>query len=223
MSAPAPARIPDAHKSAFWIYGVTAMVMREPLSIFVHDLSTIGPAVPSVQLEGLRVFVVFLFLTSQFLAAGIFFDRVYLEPDSAAQFPHRSYPVDFISRMVELLVAVAAAGAVGIHTRHIGGLAPFTMLVAILLLVQPVWLVLAKIAGYSTVPELIPAARASALAFLLADAAYMSMYVLHFTPGEADAAALTVVIVVISVRLASLIRSYGHSPTGTRNPEGEIK
>jgi hypothetical protein len=220
MSAPAPARIPDAHKSAFWIYGVTAMVMREPLSIFVHDLSSTGPANPGVQLEGLRVFLVFLFLTCQFLSAGIFFDRVYLEPNSSAQFPHRSYPVDFISRMIELLVAVAAAGAVGIHARHIGGLAPFTMLVAILLLLQPVWLVVAKTAGYSTVSELIPAARVSALAFLLGDAIYMSMLALHFEPAKADAAALFSVVVVISARLAVQIRSYGHSPgdEGLKNP-----
>jgi hypothetical protein len=220
MSAPAPARIPDAHKSAFWIYGVTAMVMREPLSIFIHDLSSTGPANPGVQLEGLRVFAVFLFLTCQFLSAGTFFDRVYLEPNSAAQFPRRSYPVDFISRMIELLVAVAAAGAVGIHTRHIGGLAPFTMLIALLLLLQPVWLFLAKAAGYSTISELVPAARVSALAFLLAVAVYVSMLALHFAPSKADAAALILVVVAISARLALQIRSYGYSSGGQTSHEG---
>ena len=216
MSSPAapPARIPDSHKSAFWIYGVTAMVMREPLSVFIKDLSATGPASPAVQLEFLRVLVVFLFLSRQFLAAGVFFDRVYLQPDSAALFPRRSYPLDFITRMIELLVAVGASTAVGIHTRHVGGLSPFTILTALLLLLQPVWLVLAWIANYSSAPEIAPAARANALTFLLADAIYMTMYAINAGPAKADAAALLSVVIVISLRLAAQVQSYGLAPGG---------
>jgi hypothetical protein len=211
---PAPARIPDSHKSAFWIYGVTAMVMREPLSVFVKDLSSAGPSSLTVQLEWLRLLVVFLFLSRQFLAAGVFFDRVYLQPDSAARFPRRSYPVDFITRMIELLVAVAASTAVGIHTRQIADLAPFTILTVLLLLLQPVWLAVARLARYSTVPEIAPSARANFFIFMLAGLIYVVLGALHLGPAKADAASLTSVIILISIRLTAQIQSYGQSPGG---------
>ena len=202
-------RIPDSHKSAFWIYGVTALVMREPLSVLIRDTSALGLVNPTVQLEALRVVLVFLILSRLFLGAGVYFDRVYLQPESAGHFPRRSYPVDFLSTLMELLVAVGASTAVGIHTRHIGGLAPFSILIAILLLFEPLKLALAWAGNYSTVAEIAPTARANAIAFLLADAIYMTLHIMGFGPAWADAAALTAVAVCTLFLLLSQIRTYG--------------
>lgn len=205
---PEAQRIPDSHKQAFWIYGVTAMIMREPLSVAVHGLAAGGMSARA-QLEVLRVLIVFAFLTSQFLAAGVFFDRVYLRPDSAERFARRSYPVDFLTRLIEVLVAVAASTAVGIHSRHLGGLSPFAMVTAVLLLVQPIWLVLARSLGYSTVSELMPGARSAAVAFLAADAVFMTLRVLGLGSGWTEAGALGVVLALVLVRLARQIQTYG--------------
>ena len=204
-----PERIPDSHKNAFWIYGVTAMVMREPLSVLVRDASAQGFASPIVQLESLRVLVVFLILSRVFMGAGVYFDRVYLQPESAANFPRRNYAADFLATLTELLVAVGASTAVAIHTRSIGGLTPFSILIALLLVSEPLKLLGTRLAGYSTVAEIAPAARASAIAFLLADAVYMTMRVLGFGPVRTEAAALTAVAVCTAIRLLDQIRTYG--------------
>ena len=202
-------RIPDSHKNAFWIYGVTGMVMREPLSVLVRDASAQGFASPIVQLESLRVLVVFLILSRVFMGAGVYFDRVYLQPESAANFPRRNYAADFLATLTELLVAVGASTAIAIHTRSIGGLTPFSILIALLLVSEPLKLLGTRLAGYSTVAEIAPAARASAIAFLLADAVYMTMRVLGFGPVRTEAAALTAVAVCTAIRLLDQIRTYG--------------
>jgi hypothetical protein len=190
------------------------MVMREPLSVLVRDLSQTGIGTAAVQLEVIRVAVVLLFLTRQFLAAGVYFDRVYLQPESAVRFPRRSYPVDFISRMAELLVAVAASTAVGIHTRYAAGLAPFTMITALLLLLQPLWFLQAKAAHYTAVSEIAPIARANLWHFALGAAIYFAIYATNLGPAKADAIALLAVVVLIATGLATQIRDYGHATQG---------
>lgn len=208
-------RIPDSHKNAFWIYGVTSMVMREPLGVLVRDSSAQGFASPIVQLEALRVLVVFLLLTRVFMSAGVYFDRVYLQPESAANFPRRNYAADFLATLTELLVAVGASTAIAIHTRSIGGLTPFSILIAILLVSEPLKLLATRLAGYSTVAEIAPAARASAIAFLLADATYMTMRVLGFSPVRTDVAALSAVAVCTAIHLLNQVRTYGSMTPAT--------
>ncbi len=202
-------RIPDSHKNAFWIYGVTGMVMREPLSIVIRDASALGIVNPTVQLEALRVVLIFLILSRLFLGAGIYFDRVYLQPESYLEFPRRSYPVDFLSTLMELLVAVGASSTVGNHARHMGGLAPYTMLVAVLLLFEPLKLAFGWANNYSTVAVSAPTARANAIAFLLADALYVTMHLTGFGPSWADAAALAAVAVCTLYLLLTQIQTYG--------------
>ena len=104
---------------------------------------------------------------------------------------------------------MGASTAVGIQTRHIGGLAPFSILIAILLLFEPLKLALTWACNYSTVAEIAPTARANAIAFLLADAIYMTLHIMGFGPAWADAAALTAVAVCTLFLLLSQIRTYG--------------
>lgn len=207
--SPPPARIPDSHKNAFWIYGVTAMVMREPLGVVVRSVSTDGIANRAVQVECLRLAVILLILSRQFLTAGTFFDRVYLGPDSAEKFPRRSYPLDFLTRLMEMLVAVAMATAVGLEAFPQGGLTPFTILTGILLLLEGVWLLVARVARYSTVGEIAPTARANAVAFLLSALLYVAARASRFRPDAADIVFLSVVVLFSAFQLAGQIRSYG--------------
>jgi hypothetical protein len=204
-------RIPDSHKNAFWIYGVTAMIMQGPLSVVVRGLSAQGIGNRAVQVEGLRLVVVFLILSRQFLAAGVFFDQVYLQSDAAVKFPSRSYPVDFLMRLTELLIAVAASTAVGLDPYPQKGLATFTILAGILLLLESLWLAVARGAGYSTASLISPVARANALAFLICAALYGAIRWAGAETWIADAVVLCALILFTAIQLARQIRTYGRT------------
>jgi hypothetical protein len=161
MASPTPPRVPDLHKSAFWIYGVTAMVMREPFSIVLRHAATAGWQDSAVQLEALRALIVLALLSRQFLAAGIYFDRVYLQPDSAERYPRRNYPFDFLFGMGELLLAVAASTVVGTAS------AIFCALAALILLTDLVWLFVSRALSYATVKKIAPGAVFNGLTLLV--------------------------------------------------------
>src|SRR5258708_37830669 len=208
VEAPA-SRIPDSHKNAFWIYGVTAMIMREPLAVVVRDLSTKGIADTGVRMECLRTAVVLLILSRQFLSAGAFFDRVYLQPDSAARFPRRSYPVDFLTRLAELLMAVAASTTIALETSVLVGLTTFTVLTLVLLLLDGVWLAIARLARYSTIQEIAPIAHANFLAWSLCAISFAAVRAAGFRLPLAGAVILGEVFLFTGFQMALQIRSYG--------------
>ena len=107
--------VSNLERSAFWIYGVTAMIMREPMSTLLRHGSTAGWGDPLIRVETLRVLVVLVFLSRLFLAAGLHFEIVFMRPESAKLFPKRSYPVDFLAGLGQLLVGVAASTVVSLH------------------------------------------------------------------------------------------------------------
>jgi hypothetical protein len=142
-------RISDLQRSAFWIYGITAMVMREPFGIIVRHSTEAGWGNWQVRLEVLRVLVILLLLSRLFLVSGLYFEQVYMQPDSADRYPKRSYPIDFLAGLKQFLVGAAATTTVAMHQRVAGEFAPFTMLVALFLLVDAGWLAVAKLRGFS--------------------------------------------------------------------------
>ena len=145
MSQPsAPARVSDLHKSAFWIYGVTAMVMREPLGIVLRHASAAGVRDPAVLGEILRTALVLALMSRLFLSSGLYFDRVYLRPDSGVRFPRRSYPVDFLAGLLQFLLAVGASTVIA------GPVPTFALTVAGFLLFDLAWLALSGLLGYAT-------------------------------------------------------------------------
>jgi hypothetical protein len=208
--APAP-RVPDSHKNAFWIYGVTAMILREPLAIVTRDVTAKGFSEHAVQMECLRMLAVLLVLSRQFLSAGVYFDRVYLQPDSAAKFPRRSYPLDFLTRLADLLAAVAASTVVGGNIFSFAGLTPFVLVMALLFVLDGVWLAVAKAAQFSTVTELSSPARASMGVFALCLALYAGARIGNIAPETLDAALLLVIVVSTMIQLGSQIRAYGRA------------
>ncbi len=209
--SPPSARISDLHKSAFWIWGVTAMIMREPLAVVIRHVSTEGIGSQTTQLVCLRTALILLILSRQFLAAGIYFDRVYMRPDSAARFPSRNYPFDFITRLMEMLVAVAASTAAGLDSRGPGGLSPFMILTAVMLLLEGVWLLIAHTAKYATVPEISPVARNNFQAFLLFAVLDCGALAAGSTVRQAELLVLSAIVLFTGYQLAGQIRSYGQS------------
>jgi hypothetical protein len=191
-STPA-ARVPDLHKSAFWIYGVTAMVMREPLATVLRHGASSGWNDPAVHLESLRALIVLAMLSRQFLAAGIYFDRVYLQPEAAERYPRRNYPFDFLFGMGELLLAVGASTVVGI------GSATFDVLTALILLADPLWLLLSRLLNYATLGKIAPGATFNGLTLLI---------VAPVTVVVGEAAGYTALLLATTLHMARLVSTY---------------
>jgi len=161
-----PARIADLHKSAFWIYGITAMVMREPVALVVRHAASAGVTNSDVQAELLRTVIVLGMMSRLFLAAGLYFDEVYLRPDSASRFIRRSYPIDFMAGMLHFLLAMGASTVIA------GAPAAYAAMVAIYFLFEPVRWAAAAAMRYSAASLLAGPALTSTLSCLLWAAAY---------------------------------------------------
>lgn len=190
---PPIARVPDLHKSAFWIYGVTAMVMREPLSIVLRHAAAAGWGDAGVHLEALRALIVWMLLSRQFSVLGIYFDRVYLQPDSAARYPRRSYPIDFLLGIGAVLASVGAAGLVGTP----GPL--FAIVAGVALGWDVVWLALAKVMGHTSVGLMAP----NTLISLGMMAVFAAAYAL-----TSEFTATAVLLVMILLHLGRLMGDY---------------
>lgn len=206
---PSPARIPDSHKNAFWIWGVTAMVMREPIGIAARRIFESGLSDPAAQLTALRTLIALLILSRQFLDAGIFFDRVYLRPDSYEKFPHRSYPTDFITRLLELLTVVAASSLVGVQGQVSGWISPFLILTAVMLSAPAVWLGVAIVAGFSTRSGIESSARFNAAALAAGAAAGSLAAAAGLSLWWSEILALVAVAVLTAGHLGRTIVAYG--------------
>jgi hypothetical protein len=200
-------RISDFHKSAFWIYGVTAMVMREPFATVIRHTSAAGLADWQVRLELLRVVVVLMLMARLFLASGLYFDEVYLQEGSAGRFPRRSYPVDFLAGLMQFLTIVAGSTVVALHDRSRWGLSVFAILVAAFLLFDAVWIALSKVLGFSTTREI--AGRATFGSAALTIAVLAGMASLDAVLAEQTAFACLLVLTLFD--MTKLVREYDTS------------
>lgn len=185
-------------RSAFWIYGVTAMILREPLGVLFRHASSSGWSDGLVRLEALRTALVIVLLSRLFLAAGQHFEVVYSQPDSAERYPRRNYPADFLTGMMQLLIAVAASTTVALHT---GEPSMFAALASAVLLSDAGWLSVAVLLRQSAVPRL--AKRAGVGAAILAAGALAGALT------NSEMAALGVAVLLASLDAAGLIRNYG--------------
>ncbi len=200
--------VSNLERSAFWIYGVTAMIMREPMSTLLRHGSTAGWGDPLIRVETLRVLVVLVFLSRLFLAAGLHFEIVFMRPESAKLFPKRSYPVDFLAGLGQLLVGVAASTVVSLHPAGPDGVAIFNFLAGSFLLADVLWLVVTALLGYSALREV--ARRASLGAGILAlSLAFATLTrVAGAGPVIADEVMLLSMLLLSSADAAMLIGRY---------------
>jgi hypothetical protein len=126
------------------------MVMREPFGLIIRHTTDAGLGNWQVRLEWLRVFVILLLLARLFLISGLYFEAVYMQSNSSERHPRRSYPIDFLAGLAQFLVAAAATTAVGTHARIAGQIAPFTLVIAVFLLLDAGWMIVAKFRGFSS-------------------------------------------------------------------------
>jgi hypothetical protein len=201
-----PGRISDLHKSAFWIYGVTAMVMREPFATVIRHTAAAGFSDWQVRLELVRVAVVLILMARIFLASGLYFDEVYLREDSGARFPRKSYPVDFLAGLMQFLIIVAASTVVTLHSRSRLGISVFALLVIAFLLFDAGWIALSALLRLSTTREIAGRATFGAAGFILVVWAGFAM-----AQGDAvlaDQTAFAGLIVLTLFEMSRLVRQY---------------
>jgi len=200
-------RISDLQRSAFWIYGVTAMVMREPLGLVIRHISDAGLRNWQVRLELLRIAVILLLLSRLFLFSGLYFEQVFMQPDSAERYPRRSYPIDFLNGLSQFLVATAATTAIGLHVRIAGWFAPFTLLVYVFLLADWIWLAVAKARRFSSAPLIASWAASNAVIVIASAVAGGIALLAGADPVFAGQTALAVIAVITLWRIFKLIQA----------------
>lgn len=203
--------VSSLEKSAFWIYGVTAMVMREPFASTLRHAATAGLGDWQVQLEILRVAVVLMVLSRLFLSCGIYFELVYMRADSPARFPRQNYPVDFLAGLLQFLIVVAASTTLGLHQRIGNELGIFSALIALFLVSECMWLVLARALGFSSVPRIAEFAKANALTLLVSVVAGIVTRFAGAAPVRAEEVALMVLICLTALQTAKLLNKFGES------------
>lgn len=206
--SPSARRISDIHRSAFWIYGVTAMVLREPLGLVIRRFSDPGIADPQVRLELLRLAVVLLLMARLFLFSGLYFDQVFMQPASADRFPRRSYPIDFLNGLLQFLVITAASTVIGLHSRLIGWLSPLTFLVYVFLLADWLWLAIAKIRRFSSVPLISRYAVSNAIIVIVSAIAGGIALAAGSSAVVAGGTALLVIAAITLWRIFRLIQAF---------------
>jgi len=209
--ADAESSVSNLERSAFWIYGVTAMIMREPLGTLLRHAWSVGPGAawsdPQIRIETLRVLLVLAFLSRLFLAAGLHFETVFMRPGSAARYPRRSYPVDFLAGLIQLLIAVAASTTVSLHTPNHPDL--FELLAAAFLLFDVLWLAVTALLRFSAIKEVARRAAMGASILGLGLACAITAQALGASPASAATILLAVLLLLTWLDAALLIRHYG--------------
>lgn len=196
MTPKPAARIPDLHRSAFWIYGITATVMKDPFGVVLRHAAAAGWHDPAVIQETMRALIVLALMARQFLSAGIYFDIVYLEPESADRFPRRNYPFDFLFGLTELLMAVANSMIIATPNFF------FDVITGLHLIWESVWLLASAIAGYSTIRTIAGGAKVTAGLFVVFAAARVF---------STETTALAVLLVLCSLHIGYMIYHYAEA------------
>lgn len=201
-------RVSELHKSAFWIYGVTAMVMREPFASGIRHAATAGLGDWQVRLELLRTAVALLLMARFFLMLGRYFDEVYFRPESAACFPRRSYPMDFLTGLIQLLTLVAASSAVSLHGRTQAGISVFIVLTLLFLCLDIGWLAVSTLLRFSSTGRIAQFAKFNGLTVVFAVATWCGVRTASGNHVLADQAALFIVLALTLFDTGKLIREY---------------
>lgn len=184
------------------------MVMREPLGLVLRHSLEAGLGNWQVRLELLRIAVVLLLLSRLFLASGIYFDEVFMQPDSATRFPRRSYPVDFLFGLTQFLVAAAATTVVGIHPRVAGEFSQFTILVEVFLSIDLGWLGVASLRGFSSLTLIAHLAGVNGAMLAASAIAYGAVRLAGGDAVLADQTVLAILAVVSTYGILWQIRRY---------------
>jgi hypothetical protein len=207
-AASASRRLTDLQRSAFWIYGVTAMVMREPFGTVIRHATENGLRDWQFHLELLRVIVILLLLARLFLSSGLYFETVYMQANSSQLYPRRSYPTDFLAGLGQFLVGAAATTVIATHSRTHQVLSAFTIVIAVFLPLDAVWLIVALVRRFSSVRLIRSQAGANCALLLIAASVGGICGAAGNDAVFAEQAMLAVVAVGATAGIATQIRTY---------------
>jgi hypothetical protein len=191
--------------SAFFLFGViVGLSIREALvRISPHLLLPSDVVGWQVRLEALRL-VVFLFtIVCFYFGASHYFDKVYVNDDTAAKFIKKSYGLDFASALVHFLIFFGWGTTATDHSRFSWGGGPFLLFLGAVLLYDLVWLLANR--KNDSVQEIkiwtFMACAVSALAGLV----FFLVRAISANDVIAEAFALIIVMVYILVDFAELV------------------
>jgi len=160
------------HNHAFYLYGViVGLAIREALTRSAPQLIHPASAEPwMVLLESLRLVVFLLTISCFYFGAGVYFDKVHLNVNTAQKYATKSYGLDFVSGLIHFLIFFGWALTIGDYGRYRFGVSPFLFFLSAVFLYDLVWLVVNK--NFDSVQEIKMWALMSAVVFLLATAVF---------------------------------------------------
>lgn len=134
------------HSHAFYLYGVVvALAIREVLlRVGTHAFVPVaGEQVESwkIHLEALRLVLFLIAITCFYFGSGVFFDKVYINPDTAREFQKKNYGLDFTIGLIHFLIFFAWSLTITNHSRNGWGLSPFFGFLSAIFLYDLVWLI----------------------------------------------------------------------------------
>ncbi|HWF09695.1 MAG TPA: hypothetical protein VG297_14600 [Bryobacteraceae bacterium] len=203
-----PRRLPDLHRSAFWLYGATAAVMREPMGAVLRHAFEAGFHDWQVRLEVLRLGIVILLLSRLFLVSGLYFEMVFMQPDAAVRYPRRSYPVDFLTGLLHFMTGAALTTVMSSHLRLAGGIASFSWIVVAFLSIDIFWLAVAVARRFSAVPVIAEHTKVNAGMLGICGVVWIAARLARQDPVFADQAALGMLAAITLLGILRQIRIY---------------
>ena len=195
------------HSHAFYLYGVIAgLSIREVLVRTGPDLFLFLSSKTElwkVHLEWIRLIVFFLAISCFYFGAGVFFDRVHVDPKTAQAYKKKNYGLDFWFGLIHFLIFFAWALTINDYSRTTSGLSLFWIFLAAIFLYDSAWL-LANF-RYDTFQEIkLWAEICGAVVFLAGVVSIFFKFVLLKDAVVAEEASFCVFIVYLLLDLAEL-------------------
>lgn len=182
--------------------------MREPMGAVLRHAFEAGFHDWQVRLEVLRLAIVILLLSRLFLIVGLYFEMIFMQPDAAVRFPRRSYPVDFLTGLMQFMVGAALTTVMSNHLRMAGGMAMFSWIVVAFLSIDILWLAVAIARGFSAAPVIAGHTRVNAGMLAVCCIAWIAARLTGRDPVFADQAALGVLAAITLAGILHQIRIY---------------
>lgn len=182
--------------------------MREPMGGVLRHAFEAGFHDWQVRLEVLRLAIVILVLSRLFLVVGLYFEIVFMQPDAAARYPRRSYPVDFLTGLLHFMTGAALTTVMSNHLRMAGGMSMFSWIVVGFLSIDILWLGVAVARGFSAAPVIAGHAKVNAAMLLVCAIVWIGARIAGQDSVFADQAALSILAVITVAGIVRQVRIY---------------
>jgi hypothetical protein len=131
------------HSHSFYLFGVVVgLSIREALVRTGSDLFLPTKVeIWKVHLEALRLIIFLLTITCFYFGAGVFFDKIYINPETATRYQRKNYGLDFSFGLIHFLAFFAWALSINDYSRSPKwGVSPFLGFLSAIFLYDLAWL-----------------------------------------------------------------------------------